>query len=196
MKNMFLILMLLLLITAQSALANTYPYPLNCAGTYDENSDVWEHDFDLGVTFTEITQVSIQWSGEATAGIFIYNNPPGEVLVDSEMLATLVLNPGFATAVAGAGVAEYPDPEQFSCESIFTGLSPDEIATLLDGTGKIIIERNLIVTSIGGGSYLSHGEVSLNDATLIIEGTLVPEPTGMLMLLLGTTSLLRKNKDV
>ena len=37
--------------------------PLDCAGTYDPDNQYWTTDFDLGVTFTEIFHVYIDWSG-------------------------------------------------------------------------------------------------------------------------------------
>ena len=190
MKKMFLLLMVLLLIMAQSALADMRTYPLNCAGTYDENSGAWIHNFDLGVAFTEITQVSIQWSGKMEAATVSLPNPPRSEYWDAIILASLFFDSGYASAKAEAGAVEYPDTEEFDCDSVFTGLSADEAADLLDGTGQIQIEYEELV--LLEGSYAIHGEVLLNDAVLVVDGVIVPEPICATLLLIGATALLRK----
>lgn len=185
-------LVLLLLLMAQFAVADIVTYPLSCAGTYDENSSEWSTQFDLGVTFTEITQVSIQWSGTMEAALVAL---PGRMEVwDAIISASLWFHPGYAFATAEAGAATDPDPEPFDCASIFTDLDESEIATLLDGTGEIHIGYESHIFSLDAGGYLNHGEILLNDATLVFEGTVVPEPMSMAMLLVGTVSLLRKRK--
>ena len=53
--------------------------PLDCAGTYCIGYS-WEADFDLGVEFTDISSVSIEWSGEITGGRSVYTSNPNDPL--------------------------------------------------------------------------------------------------------------------
>lgn len=68
---------------------------------------------------------------------------------------------------------------------------------ILDGKGKISIGYASLGTGAGCpgsgcGSIIDFGFVALNEATLVIEGTIVPEPATFL--LLGIGSLLFRKK--
>ncbi|MBN1436832.1 MAG: hypothetical protein JW936_07140 [Sedimentisphaerales bacterium] len=192
MKKMFLILMMLLLITTHSASADVVTHPLSCAGTYDEYTSPWVHYFDLGVTFTEITQVSIQWSGTMDAAIV--SLPGGEETWDALLTAVLTTDPDdYSTSVYArteAGAATDPEPEPFDCESVFDLPYYKSWDELLDGQGRISIKYDWPVLVYG--DYANHGEILLNNATLVVEGTVVPEPISLTMLLLGAATVLRK----
>lgn len=194
MKKMLFVLLLMLL--AQFAVADTVTCPLSCAGTYDENSGAWTSSFDFGVTFSEITQVSIQWSGSMRNVIVSLPNPSREENWDTILRAALDLGTGSASTTTQAGASTYPIPESFDCESVFTDLTESKLVGLLDGTGEILIEYSPYAFIEGAGGIASHGEIFLNDATLIIEGTVVPEPICISMLLVGVTAQLRKNRKL
>ena len=51
-------------------------FSIGCRHTYDFNSPYWQTNFNLGVTFTQISHVYINWSGGITAGLAIdYDDP-------------------------------------------------------------------------------------------------------------------------
>jgi hypothetical protein len=58
------------------AKADIVQLSLPCAGVYDLNTPYWSADFDLGVTFTDISHVYVDWSGETIAALAAeYSNP-------------------------------------------------------------------------------------------------------------------------
>ncbi|MBN1436834.1 MAG: hypothetical protein JW936_07150 [Sedimentisphaerales bacterium] len=179
---------LLLMVIARPAVADVVTYPLSCAGTYNVNSEAWVHDFDLGVTFTEITQVSIQWSGAMTAATV---SPPFQYIDVGVSASITGAAPQYRHASVWAGAEAYPVPEEFDCQSIIqsSGTTTDW-SSLLDGQDQIRIEYTEEILLLQ--TYLHHGSMVLDDATLIVEGTVVPEPICATLLLIGATALLRK----
>jgi len=159
--------------------------PLACEGSYDVNSVPWEMNFDLGVTFTEISHVYIDWSGEIKAGLATDPMVPGPqpFPLDVGISAYLGANPWPRLAAVYGGEATYPEPEGFDLQSEFGLPGATTWSDLLDGQGTIKIGHVIL-----GGPYLAYvefGFVDLSSATLIIEGTPVPEPATVLSLCLG-----------
>lgn len=62
--------------------------------------------------------------------------------------------------------------------------------TLLDGQGRISIRYEIPIMLDGG--YLEQGVVDLNEATLIIEGAVIPEPITLSLLTLGMLRLRKR----
>ncbi|NIP52391.1 MAG: hypothetical protein GWN67_09830 [Phycisphaerae bacterium] len=77
MGKIFEISFLFITFVITSADAAIVELPLAAEGRYDVNSVHWEMDFDLGITFTEISHVYIDWSGEMMAGLAIDHTTPG-----------------------------------------------------------------------------------------------------------------------
>jgi hypothetical protein len=153
--------------------------PLNCAGTYDFNTPAWTSDFDLGVTFSEISHVYIDWSGEITAGLAIrYTDTCNPFPRDVGIKAGFY--PPLRTAEVWGGEGTYPVPEPFDVLSQIGGTNWSD---LLDGKANIEVEYDEIIMLYG--EYIEHGSVVLDEATLIVEGTVVPEPATLTLLGLG-----------
>jgi hypothetical protein len=53
-------------------------FDLGCPTEFNWDNSYWRTDFDLGVTFTEISNVYIDWSGEITAGLAVEPTRPGQ----------------------------------------------------------------------------------------------------------------------
>ena len=163
--------------------------PLGAEGRYDVNSGSWEMDFDLGVTFTEISHVYIDWSGEIMAGLAVDPMRPGPqpFPLDVGISAYLGANPWPRLAAVYGGEATYPEPEGFDFQSEFALPGAPIWSDLLDGQGTIEIGHVVL-----GGPYLIYvefGFVVLNEATLVVEGTPVPEPATIIFLALGVLGL-------
>ena len=75
-KKRAMVIVAAVLLGAGVAGADIVELPLACEGVYDFNQPYWTTDFDLGVTFTEISNVYIDWSGEITSGLAIYYSDP------------------------------------------------------------------------------------------------------------------------
>jgi hypothetical protein len=166
-----------------SAQIVTVKLPLAAEGRYDPNSPVWTMDFDLGVTFVEISYVYIDWSGEITAGLATDPKRPGPqpFPIDVGLLAYLGRNPGARLATVVGGATTYPDPESFDSRIEFEILGATTWSDLLDGQGTISIGYASMGTGAGCppsgcGSIIDFGFVVLNEATLVIEGTIITEP--------------------
>jgi hypothetical protein len=167
---------------------NVIELPLNCEGTYDINTPYWTTDFDLGVTFSEISHVYVDWAGGITAGLAVRYTDPCN-LFPLEVGIRAAFSFPFRYVAVWGGEESYHSPELF--DSLFE-IKSSTWSDLLDGQGTINIQfEELIMTN---GRYIKDGSVMLNDATLVVEGTIVPEPTSLLLFALGGLFLKRGRK--
>jgi len=184
----------ILLVLSAGATGEVVSLPLNCAGTYEIYSTAWSYDFDFGVTFSQITNVYIDWSGEATANLYYLDgrtDPKGSVIGAAIELSY----PQYADVTIGGGMSTYPDPEPFNEISEFQ-LDGGSWANILDGRGIIRIGYSMPIMP-GIGYFVEYGSVVLNDSTLIVEGTVVPEPATIFLMslgLLGIRSISRRTE--
>jgi hypothetical protein len=177
--------MALILGFARIARADIVELPLAATGIYDHDTPQWTSDFDLGVTLTEISNVYIDWSGEIIAGLAIKYDPqtfePSEPFpMDVGIYAFLGSNPYPRVTDVWGGPLTYPAPELFDRVSELELLGTTTWSDLLDGKGRIVIGYEEAIMLYG--HYIGHGSITLNNATLIVEGVIVPEPASILLL--------------
>ncbi|MBN1392691.1 MAG: PEP-CTERM sorting domain-containing protein [Sedimentisphaerales bacterium] len=164
-------------------------FSLGCPAVLDFNSPYWQTNFDLGVTFSDISHVYIDWSGEITAGLAIrYTDPCNPFPLEVGIYAGF--SSPFRHAEAWGGEQTYPVPEPFDSIS---EIKPSNWSDLLDGQGTIIIQYEEI--GMLNGRYIESGLVMLSDATLIVEGTVIPEPATILFLSLGAGLMVRMRRS-
>lgn len=172
---------------AGTAGATIVELPLAAQGVYDFNQSYWTTDFDLGVTFTEISNVYIDWSGTITAALVIFDNDPGmdPVPISVGIRAAIGSPPNWRHTDVWGGAATYPAPEPFDYRSefIYGAMLWSE---LFDGQGTIGIQYT---EPIIFGTYVDHGSVVLNSASLIVDGVVVPEPATFLLLVMGAVGI-------
>jgi hypothetical protein len=183
---------LVLLLGITGADAAIVELPLACEGWYDVNTPDWEMNFDLGVTFTDISHVYIDWSGEIMAGLAVDPMRPGPqpFPLDVGISAYLGANPWPRLAAVYGGEATYPEPEGFVFQSEFGLPGATTWSDLLDGQGTIVIDHAIL-----GGPYVAYvefGFVVLNEVTLVVDGTPVPEPGTLFMLGFGAAMMRKK----
>jgi len=148
--------------------ADFFEIPLACEGEYTLEQ-TWTTDFDLGVTFTEISNIYIDWSGSIRAE-FVENLVTGDRFpMDAQFIADLydlVTNNFYCRASLQTGAATYPNPEPFDLQSTF---SNGGWSMLLDGQGTIEIGFWGVFRP---GTYITIEEPNgeLASATLVIEG--------------------------
>ena len=153
--------------------------PLDCAGTYSLN-DLWETDFDLGVEFTKVS-VSIDWSGEITAGRAVFSSNPNDPFpVDVGILADFGRNPTFRYTEVTGGKQTYPNPEPFDTTSLVKLHLSSTWSDIYDGKGNVKIYYTQ--PSLFDGYIVEPGTVVLSNAKLIFNGTQVPEPSTLIIL--------------
>ena len=181
---------LLLATTTGRAEIITYQLPPAFEREYNYDDPYLAMDFDLGVAFTEILSVYIDWSGEITGGLAqnydpITFEPVGEPYpIEVGVYASLGSNPSPRWAQVWGGVASYPDPELFNVQNEVEALTgPTNWSDLLDGQGTITIGYTELIMLYGG--YVEHGSVTLNDVTLEVHGAVIPEPATVLLLGFG-----------
>lgn len=177
------------------AKADTVELPLNCAGAYDVNTPLWTTDFDLGVTFSEISNVYIRWSGTIT-GELRYDC--GSTFpVDAEFWIGFYkshLTGYFGSAYMIGGADTYPIPESFDSNTVF------RFPSYLLGRSELLDGQASIAVGFYMAGYYDFEETliyptgQLDSATLIFEGTVVPEPCSLVLLAGGMIYLLRKRK--
>jgi len=187
-------LVVLLSITAVNAdIAELDLFDLGCQSVYDFDSQYWTTDFDLGVTFIEISNVYIDWAGEITAGLAIeYISPDETFPLDVGISASLGSNPYFRSARIWGGEETYPNAELFDCQSEIELVGSSSWSDLFDGQGTITISYKEVIML--NGMYVEYGSATLDRATLIVEGV-IPEPTTLLLLALGWLALLREHRE-
>jgi hypothetical protein len=195
MRKAILSITLAVLVLGNGAFGDTIELPLNCTGMYDINTPLWTMDFDLGVTFSEISNVYIDWSGTITAEVAYWSqNPDDTFLLDGIFWVGLYeSNPNYAfcTAKVQEGIDTYPAPEPFDLETVIASAS-DDLTALLDGKGSVAIGF-FGAPRYGFTVTLVNPSGQLNSATLIVEGTVVPEPSTILLLAFGLIGI-RVNK--
>ncbi|MFA5251988.1 MAG: PEP-CTERM sorting domain-containing protein [Phycisphaerae bacterium] len=187
MKNAIIAIMLAM---TGVALGDTVELPLNCVGTYDVNAPPWTMDFDLGVTFSEISNVYIDWSGEINA--MLYQISGNLTPSNRSLIAGIGAIPGegwLRSAWVQGGASTYPAPEPFNVRSEFYLSGPSATwNSLLDGKDTVTI---LCPGVMGDPFPIYQGSAVLNNATLVIKGTVVPEPATLLLFALGGLFLKR-----
>ncbi len=191
------------LCTAEGAIVEL---ALPCAGRYDWQTPSCTVDFDLGVQFSEISHVYIQWSGQIAASVFAPQDDSGrrsrvegEVAsetdtmapaqaVDVGIVASLGSNPYLRSVTIWGGQATYPQAEPFQSLSEVGLVGTSTWSDLLDGKGTISV--GYTETMGPYGAFLEHGYVVLGWATLTVDGSAVPEPATLGLLVGGV--LLRR----
>ena len=163
--------------------AATVDFPLALGNDWSPG-DKQELDFDLLVTFSEIQNIYIIWSGEITAGTCTSR--------DGSDTSTWAVSAAFVATIAGSGAAQieagqssHPAAESFSGPTAFSG-SP--WSNLEDGEGKISIEFIWTLPLMWEPVTTPSG--SLDSATLSVEGTLIPEPS-LLTLFIAALAIYR-----
>ena|GEM_PF-2401894 len=154
-------------------------------------------NFNVGVTFSSISRVYIDWSGGITAGLAQDCHPvtcepigdphPEEVAI----YASLGFNPNLRREEIWGGVSTYPNPETFDSLIEFELPVSTTWSDLLDGMGTIGI--GYTETIFLNGYYIEHGNVALDDATLIIDGAVIPEPSMIILLTTGCVYILHRS---
>ena len=187
-KQIIPLSMVILLFFVHVLPATIVEHPLNCAGTYDIDTPVWETNFDLGFEFLEISHVYIDWDGDITGGQAVYySDPDNPFPIDVGIYASLGSNPNLRRVTLWGGSNNYPNPESFDCVTEFELIGGSTWSDLLDGKGTITIGyTELILTN---ARYIESGNVDLNNTTLVFEGTEIPEPTSIFFLSLGISGL-------
>ena len=172
---------------------------LGCPQEFPGTWTYWESDFDLEVTFSEISHVYIDWAGGITAGLTQdYHPVTYEPIGDPYPLEVAIYtymgnNPGTRSVEIWGGVPTYPEPEPFDSIMEIELSYPTTWSDLLDGQGTVIIGYESLVFTFGGG-YIEKGNISLNEAILIVEGSVIPEPATSMLLMTGLIVIYSRNK--
>ncbi|MBN1392101.1 MAG: PEP-CTERM sorting domain-containing protein [Sedimentisphaerales bacterium] len=188
------VIIAIMLATAGVALGDTVElnlFSLGCPTAFDHNSQYWTSDFDLGVTFTEITNVYIDWSGEITAGLVVRNSDPCNPFPRDVAISTYLDMPIDAGASAWGGQDTYPTPEPFERQSDYQLFGLGTWSGLLDGRATIWLYYETLM--IGEGYYIKSGSIILNKANLVVEGV-IPEPSSLCLIGLGGLWIIRKSQ--
>jgi len=155
---------------------------MGCPNHFDRDISPWSSTFDLGVIFSEIHHVYMDWSGEITSGLAIRYSNPDEPFPKDVGLSSYLGEPfNWRYADIWGGETFYPNTESFNelVEFIHGSMSWSE---LYDGQGKIIIDyEEYIMIS---GEYIEGGTIYLNEIYLVIDGDIIPEPTSLLLIIM------------
>jgi len=187
------VLMLAALETPVVVNATVFELPLACEGQYTVEQ-TWTTDFDFGITFTEISNIYIDWSGSITAE-FVEDLVSGNRFpIDAQFVADLYdldTHDFCGGAYVQTGAATYPNPEPFGLQSAFYDYGWSK---LLNGKGTIEIGfwgiyRPATLVTIED----PNGE--LTSATLVFEGTpsnplKLSKPNGNESLPVGSTYII------
>ena len=194
-KIMRVVTVMLVLGFAGMATATTVQldlFDLGCPTEFNWDNPYWQTNFDLGVTFTKISNVYIDWAGDITAGLAIdYGKENEPFPLDVGSGAALKKPPLWRYIILKGGETTYPDPELFDCLSEFLyGDMP--WSELFDGQSIITIQY--MEPIILDGRFIEHGSITLDNATLVVEGTIIPEPATIILLGAGFIVLILRRK--
>ena len=166
-------------------------YDLNCAGSYAENQ-IWTADFDIGTAFSDISNIYIDLSGSinASAWFFLPSGPLQSYdAYFKPQLYELNSSTSLGSAYVFGGQSSYPSPEAFDLQLQF---DVSDFSPLLDGIGTIKIGFHptypmemVLMDKIADASG------QLNSAKLIFDGTIIPEPSTLLLFGIGGSGLMR-----
>jgi hypothetical protein len=169
-------------------------FDLGCQRNFNNSDPSWSSDFDLGVFFNEISHIYIDWSGQITASLWVSDYDPGNPFPGDEGIsAYLGSNPWPRDTEIYGGQETYPLPEPFDQISTFSLSQTSSWSDLLDGQGTIYISRSGLVSE-PELHYYERGSIELNNAILIFEGTIIPEPSSLLLMVTGLLGLLSRNR--
>ena len=186
--------LVIILNLSQLTKATIVEYPLNgLIGSYS-SYDKQIINVDLGVTFSDISNISIDWSGDITAELTFSQFPlpdgrtyvtPGSFLIS--LYKTSIVDDTFAQTFNDGGVDTYPYPESFVLVQDFSDYG---WTYFYDGVAKLEISFS------GGSSFpesypLEEASGNIDTAILIIYGTVIPEPSSLLIISIGAL-LIRK----
>lgn len=168
-------------------------FDLGCPTEFNFDSPYWQTEFDLGVTFIEISNTYMEWSGEVTAGLGVNLEPPVSqpFPLEDGIIAWLEGDPWPHFADFYGGETTYPNPEVFDEWSKFDAWGTTW-SYLLGGQGTISVGF-----AVKGGlvGYIEYGFVELEKINLVFEGRVVPEPATILFIAVGTFWIrLKKSK--
>lgn len=129
-------------------------FSLGCPTVFSSNSPSWQTDLNLGVTFSQISKVYINWSGTIVAEkVYPSATPETTLPVNGKFIVRL---DGANANYISAGAATYPSPESFESQTQlnFESYVPNEIIVrFADGT-ITNAQRNAILASYGGGTII------------------------------------------
>ncbi len=154
-KIIFLSLVVLLVLSESDAVV--IEVPLACEGRYAPGQS-WATNFDIGFTFTEITNVYIEWSGTITAEeVCPCADPCTTLPVDGKFVVRLrKLNYYYeiSHAYTRAGATTYPATEPFELQLELPELNyePGVLFVCFEDTTLSNAERNALLASLGGGT--------------------------------------------
>ncbi|MCK5272908.1 MAG: PEP-CTERM sorting domain-containing protein [Sedimentisphaerales bacterium] len=195
-KVSFSLLFVCLVISSSSAAVVTLDlFTLGCPQEYSWVTPNWSSSFDMGVTFVEINNVYIDWSGEITAELVVPCGSPPETPtqpLDSLFMATLYETEPhdyFGRAYVQGGAATSPAPEPFSLQSEF-----DEVdwSALLDGEASIEIWFGGISRPMWYCT-VEPPEGKIDSAVLVIDG-IIPEPSTLSLMFIGLLITRKRNR--
>ena len=161
-------------------------FTLGCPQEHNWDTPLWSASFDMDVTFIEINNVYMDWSGEITAELVVPCGSPPETPtqpLDGLFMATLYETEPhdyFGRAYVQGGGSTSPDPEPFLLRSEFTEFN---WSSLLDGEANIEIGLCGVIRLL----YLctvKPPEGKIDSAVLVIDG-IVPEPSTLSLMFIG-----------
>lgn len=180
------IALLLVICCAGTLQAATFTVNLPCTGSYYAGEQ-YSTIIDLGQSFTSIQSVSVAWSGKIWGGLVPM--PPYNSVPTNGRVIAAIWNDSNAISKQGTtpslGAATYPSPASFDCTTALTPyLGNSSWDFLLDGKTRVTIDFSQILTIPENGMPIQP-RYQLDSASLIVDGTPVPEPSSIVALLLG-----------
>ena len=190
MKYLVPVTVLLLLLVLTPTSADTFELSLPWAtGQYEAGGPV-SQVFDFGRSFASINSLSMHWSGNVVAGLYTRRDLQTGLETDHPYMAQFEAftddggqNLRHLVATNVLGGTTYPSAEAFDTVGLFGEVLAHDYDYLLDGTATLWFQFQPTYFPADASYIIRSNPVGqLDQVTLILDATPVPEPSGLLAL--------------
>jgi hypothetical protein len=179
-----------------AARAEIFEVPLPITGTYQLNE---RRDFsvDFGTGFSEIREAWLRLEGTMVAPLRGPFGDPTPTIPHDGLFQVFLTEPRLVATGPSVGRDTYPSPEPFGGQFPFESFEPIDWSPLLDG--RTAGWTTMTHSGVVGNQIVAGGTGTITSASLILDATVIPEPTlavgvGLGVWLCGLSSRRRRRR--
>lgn len=157
-----------------AARADIFEVPLPVAGSYQVN-DRRDFSVDFGREFSEIRHAWLRLEGTMVAPLRGPFGEPTPTIPHDGLFQVFLTEPRLAATGPRVGRDTYPSPEPFGGQFPFESFEPIDWSPLLDG--RTAGWTTMTHSGVVGNQIVAGGTGTITYASLILDATVIPEPS-------------------